>query len=33
MDVGMVWIDYGKVYDTVIHFWINECLKMFGKRR
>ena len=26
----MVWIDYRKAYDMILHSGITECLKMFG---
>ena len=29
-NLAMTWIDYKKVYDIVRHFWIKECLELFG---
>ena len=29
-NLAMTWIDYKKVYDTVPHSWIIECLVLFG---
>ena len=26
----MTWIDYKKVYNVVPHWWIKECLDLFG---
>ena len=32
-NLTMGWVDYRKVYDVVLHSWIEECLKMFGITR
>ena len=28
--LAMVWVDYKKAYDMVLHLWIKECLDLFG---
>ena len=28
--LGMVWINYKKVYDMVLHSWMKKCVTMFG---
>ena len=29
-NLAMAWIDYKNAYDMVPHFWIKECLDLFG---
>ena len=28
--LSIAWIDYKKVYEFVLHSWINECMELFG---